>query len=143
MLDLLHYRHGRWGRRHLDGYEKCDVLDAQTLASHSSRARRRRAAALPRVGELRHDDARDDRAAREHLGGRLGAGANGAAAVAPPRLLPRTRLAAPLALDAERRRALGPDPYKTKGAKRERFVRDDKARSWTAKESRAEKWLEG
>ena len=44
----------------------------------------------------------------------------------------------------ERRRKLGPDPYAIKGGKgKERFVRDEKARSWTAREERTERWLGG
>ena len=44
----------------------------------------------------------------------------------------------------EKRKALGPDPYGLKAkAGRERFIRDDKARAWTAKETRTEKWLDG
>ena len=61
------------------------------------------------------------------------------------------RLAAQLGFDKavrvwkarQARRALGPDPYATKRGKGERFIRDDKARAWTEKERRAEKWLDG
>ena len=61
------------------------------------------------------------------------------------------RLAASLGFDKARRvwrarervKALGPDPYATRGAKKERFIRDDKARSWTEREGRTEKWLDG
>lgn len=43
----------------------------------------------------------------------------------------------------QERRALGPDPYALKRTKGERFIRDDKSRAWTEKDSRTEKWLDG